>query len=106
MFSRLAQAGARSLHHWGFHADQQYGEVDGGTAQPYLSYWVDYWLGRYFPSPPGSDVLQLDASDNATVEILDARTDPAVRPDPQPITPAQQMEITLPGYGVTFLELK
>ncbi len=158
VFSRLAQAGARSLHHWGFHADQQYGEVDGGTAQPYLSYWVDYWLGRYFPSPPGSDVLQLDVSDNATVEILatlrgsdnayvimivnhavasstdnngagaprtvwldltalwpltwgtqltlDARTDPAVQPDPQPITPAQQMEITLPGYGVTFLELK
>lgn len=157
VFSRLAQAGARALHHWGFHADQQYGEVDGGTAQPYLSYWVDYWLERYFPSPSGSEVLQLDVSDNATVEILptiwddgtivimianhavasstdnngagaprtvrldltalgtltwgtqltlDARTDPAVRPDPQPITPAQQMEITLPGYGVTFLELR
>jgi len=158
VFSRLAQAGARALHHWGFHADPQYGEVDGGTAQPYLSYWVDYWLGRYFPSPPGSEVLQLTVSDTATVEILathhlldntyvimianhavaastdnngtgaprtvrldlsalwplsggtqltlDARTNPAVPPEPQPITPAEQLEITLPGYGVTFLELK
>ena len=158
VFSRLAQAGSRALHHWGFHADQQYGEVDGGTAQPYLSYWVDYWLGRYFPSPPGSDILQHSVSDSATVEILptlrgsdgaivimianhaaasstdnngagaprtvrldlsalgllnwgqqltlDARTNPAAPPEPQLITPQPQMEITLPGYGVTFLELK
>jgi len=157
VFSQLAQAGARALHHWGFHADQQYGEVDGGTAQTYLSYWVDYWLGRYFPSPPGSDVLQFTASDTATVEILptiwddgtvvimianhavassadnngagaprtvrldltalwpltwgtqltlDARTNVATGPVAEPITPAQQMEITLPGYGVTFLELR
>lgn len=70
IFSRLAQAGARALHHWGFNADSQFGEVDGGSAQPYLSYWVDYWLARYFPSPQGSDILQLDVSDPATVEIL------------------------------------
>lgn len=70
VFSRLAQAGARALHHWGFNADQQYGELDGGSGQRYLSYWVDYWLARYFASPPGSDLLQLDASDTATVEIL------------------------------------
>lgn len=158
IFSRLAQAGARALHHWGFNADTQFGEVDGGSAQTYLSYWVDYWLARYFPSPAGSDILQLDVSDSATVEILatlrgsdgqyvimianhavhassdnngagdprtvlldvsalgslttatqltiDARTNPAVRPEPQAITPTAQIEITLPGYGVTFLELK
>jgi hypothetical protein len=157
VFSRLAQANARALHHWGFHADRQYGEVDGGTAQKFLSYWVDYWLGRYFPSPPGSDVLQFTASDTATVEILptirddgtivimianhavasstdnnaagaprtvrlnlsalwpltwatqltiDARTNTATGPVPMEITPAEQMEITLPGYGVTFLEMK
>lgn len=158
IFSRLAQAGARALHHWGFNADSQFGEVDGGSAQTYLSYWVDYWLARYFPSPAGSDILQLDVSDSATVEVLatlrgsdnqyvvmianhavhastdnngagdprtvlvdvsalgsittatqltiDARTNPVVRPEPQTITPAPQMEITLPGYGVTFLELK
>jgi hypothetical protein len=157
IFSQLAQAGARALHHWGFHADRQYGEVDGGTAETYLSYWVDYWLARYFPSPPGSDLLQLDTSDAASIEILptvqadgtvvimianhavnaptdndgpgaprtvhldlsalgvltygteltlDARTNPAAVPVPQPITPAPTMEITLPGYGVTFLALK
>ena len=158
IFSRLAQAGARALHHWGFNADSQFGEVDGASAQPYLSYWVDYWLGRYFPSPQGSAILQLDVSDSATVEILatlrgsdnqyvimianhavhassdnngagdprtvlldlsalgsitsatqltiDARTNSVVRPEPQAITPSAQMEITLPGYGVTFLELK
>ena len=158
IFSRLAQAGARALHHWGFNADSQFGEVDGGSAQTYLSYWVDYWLARYFPSPLGSDILQVGVSDSATVEVLatlrgsdnqyvimianhavhaptdnngagdprtvlldvsalgpittatqltiDARTNPVVRPEPQAITPSPQMEITLPGYGVTFLELK
>jgi hypothetical protein len=157
VFSRLAQAGARALHHWGFHADRQYGEVDGGTAQKFLSYWVDYWLGRYFPSPPGSGVLQFTASDTSTVEILptiwddgtvvimianhavanptdnnaagaprtvrlnlsalwplawgsqltiDAGTNVATGPIALPVTPGEQMEITLPGYGVTFLQLK
>lgn len=156
VFSRFSQAGIRSIHHWGFAADRQYGEVDGGTAQLYLSYWVDYWLARYFPSPPGSDRLELDATDHATVEILpalnadgsvvvmianhavlsstddngtgaprtvvldlsalgsfssatqltiNASTDTAAGPSAQTITPAAQMEITLNGYGVTFLAL-
>jgi hypothetical protein len=157
VFSRLAQAGVRSLHHWGFAADAQYGEVDGGTASLFLSYWVDYWLARFFPSPPGSDVLELNATDTATVEILatvrgdgtvvimianhgvrsssdnngtgaprtvvldfsawpefttatqltiDASTNPASGPTPIDITPATQMEVTLGGYGVTFLTLR
>jgi hypothetical protein len=156
VFSKFSQAGIRAIHHWGFAADRQYGEVDGGTAQLYLSYWVDYWLARYFPSPPGSDRLELDATDHATVEILptlsadgtvvimianhavrsssddngtgaprtvlvdlselgsfssatqltiDANTNPASIPSPQTITPATRMEITLSGYGVTFLAL-
>jgi len=118
---------------------------------------VDYWLARYFPSPPGSDVLELNATDTATVEILatvsgdgavvvmianhavksssdnngsgaprtaaldfsawpaftmateltiDAGTNPASGPTPGNITPATQMEITLGGYGVTFLTLR
>jgi hypothetical protein len=157
VFSRFSQAGIRSIHHWGFAADAQYGEVDGGTAQLYLSYWVDYWLARFFPSPPGSDVLELNATDTATVEILatvrgdgtvvimianhavrsssdnngtgaprtvvldfsagpafttatqltiDASTNPASGPTPINITPAMQMEVTLGGYGVTFLTLR
>jgi hypothetical protein len=157
VFSRFSQAGIRSIHHWGFAADAQYGEVDGGSAQLYLSYWVDFWLARYFPSPPGSDRLELDATDHATVEILpalgadgtvvimianhavksssdnngtgaprtvvldfsawpafttatqltiDASTNPASGPTPIDITPATQMEVTLGGYGVTFLTLR
>jgi hypothetical protein len=157
VFSRFSQAGIRSIHHWGFAADAQYGEVDGGTASLFLSYWVDYWLARYFPSPPGSDVLELNATDTATVEILatvrgdgtvvimianhavksssdnngtgaprtvlvdlsalgsfssatqltiDASTNPASGPTPIDLTPATQMEVTLGGYGVTFLTLR
>jgi len=157
VFSRFSQAGIRSIHHWGFAADRQYGEVDGGSAQLYLSYWVDFWLARYFPSPPGSDRLELDATDHATVEILpalgadgtvvimianhavrsssdnngtgaprtvvvdlaalgsfssatqltiDASTNPASGPTPINLTPATQMEVTLGGYGVTFLTLR
>jgi hypothetical protein len=157
VFSRLAQAGVRALHHWGFAADAQYGEVSGASGGLYISYWVDYWLARYFPSPPGSDILQLDATETSSVEILstlrddgtvvimianhavassgdnngagaprtvlldvsalgpfstatqltiDARTNLASGPVEQTITPADQMEITLNGYGVTFLALK
>ena len=157
VFSRLAQAGVRALHHWGFAADAQFGEVSGASGGLYLSYWVDYWMARYFPSPPGSDALQLDATETASVEILptlrddgtvvimianhavasssdnngtgaprtvaldvsalgpfstatqltiDARTSLASGPSEQAITPADQMEITLNGYGVTFLALR
>ena len=147
----------RALHHWGFAADAQFGEVSGASGGLYLSYWVDYWMARYFPSPPGSDALQLDATETASVEILptlrddgtvvimianhaaasssdnngtgaprtvaldvsalgpfstatqltiDARTSLASGPSEQAITPADQMEITLNGYGVTFLALR
>jgi hypothetical protein len=157
VFSRLAQAGVRALHHWGFAGDLQFGEVNGSTAGLYLSYWVDYWLARYFPSPPGSDVLELTTTESSTVEILptlrddgtvvimianhavkasgdnngsgaprtvvldlsalgpfssatqltiDAGTSPATGPSEQAVTPAAQMEITLNGYGVTFLALR
>ncbi len=157
VFSRLAQAGVRALHHWGFAADAQFGEVSGASGGLYLSYWVDYWLARYFPSPLGSDVLELSTTESATVEILptlrddgtwvimianhavnasgdnngpgaprtvvldvsalgpfssatrltiDARTNLASGPLEQAITPADQMEITLNGYGVTFLALR
>jgi hypothetical protein len=40
-----------------------------------LSYWVDYWLGQYFPSnpdvtPTGADILQLGVSEDSSVETL------------------------------------
>ncbi|HXJ96933.1 MAG TPA: glycosyl hydrolase [Terriglobia bacterium] len=90
VFSQLAQAGAQALYHWDFDADQQYGEVDFNTAQSYLSYWVDYWLQRYYPScatcvasadelgranpavvaPPVSSILNLTSTESTTVETL------------------------------------
>jgi hypothetical protein len=70
VFSQLGKAGVESLYHWDFGADQQYGEVDYGTGALQLSYWVDYWLGQEFPSPPGATVLQYTATDDAELETL------------------------------------
>jgi hypothetical protein len=75
VFSKLGKVGLQALYHWGFGADVQYGEVQYGNAQPYLSYWVDYWLGRYFPSPPGADILALGTSETTSVETLATRRD-------------------------------
>jgi hypothetical protein len=79
VFSQLAQAGAQALYHWDFDADQQYGEVDFNTGKTYLSYWVDYWLRRYYPTCPfGSpcpigippSILSLTTTESSTVETL------------------------------------
>ncbi len=70
VFSQLGQAGARSLHHWDFNADAEFGEVNGANAALYLSYWVDYWLARFFPTPPPSTIFDLTATETSSVEIL------------------------------------
>jgi hypothetical protein len=79
VFSQLAQAGAQALYHWDFDADQQFGEVDFNTGDTYLSYWVDYWLQRYYPacgfgvaSCPGApqSILNLNSTETTTVETL------------------------------------
>jgi len=57
VFALLGQQGVQALYHWSFGVDQQYGEVDS-SAHPYLSYWVDYYLSHWLPSPPGQDILQ------------------------------------------------
>jgi len=75
VFSQLGQAGSQALYHWSFAADPQYGEVDFDTAKTYLSYWVDYYLQRYFPSPPGSDILMVDTTDTESAEVLATRND-------------------------------
>jgi len=54
VFSQWAQAGSHMLVHSDFVQDASnmslmYAEVTYATGQPYLSYWVDYYLGRYFP---------------------------------------------------------
>ncbi|HTQ53939.1 MAG TPA: hypothetical protein VMI94_05720 [Bryobacteraceae bacterium] len=57
VFEQLGMAGVQALYHWSFGTDRQYGEVDG-AGNPYLSYWVDYYLSHWLPSPPGQDILQ------------------------------------------------
>jgi hypothetical protein len=74
LFSRLGQAGARSFHHWEFAANVQYGEIDQETGRPFIAYWIDYWLGRYFSTPAGQDTLSLvEQTDPANVETLAVR---------------------------------
>jgi hypothetical protein len=85
LFSQLGQAGIQSLYHWDFDADVQYTEVDYLTGATYLSYWVDYYLARYFPfcdpgAPgclgSGSTILQsitTEQSGQQSVELLATR---------------------------------
>jgi hypothetical protein len=72
VFSQLGKAGIKALYHWDFAADAQFGEVNVTTsqAQLQLSYWVDYWLERMFPSPPGATLLQYTDTDSSDLEIL------------------------------------
>jgi hypothetical protein len=70
VFSEVGKAGARALYHWDFAADAQYGELDGSTGQPQLSYWVDYWMGQMFPSGSGQQLLQATNSDASDIEVL------------------------------------
>jgi hypothetical protein len=75
VFSMFGKAGLQALYHWDFAADAQYGEINASDAALQLSYWVDYWLGQYFPAnpevaPTGAQILQLGVSENSSVEIL------------------------------------
>ncbi len=60
-FELLGQAGAQALYHWTFPGNAQYGETDT-AGNRYLSYWVDYYLSHWLPSPPGQDILQTSSS--------------------------------------------
>jgi hypothetical protein len=70
VFSQFGKVGARALYHWDFDADPQFGEVNYSNGQKQLSYWVDYWLGQYFPSGAGQQLLQFTSSDNSEIEVL------------------------------------
>ena len=74
VFSQLGKVGNQALYHWDYDADVQYGEVNYNTNQTFLSYWVDYELGQYFPMPPGASILKVidteDQSGGETVEVL------------------------------------
>ena len=84
VFSQLGQVGNQALYHWDFDADAQYGEEDYSTGKTYLSYWVDYYLARYFqyvdctglppaPCPSASDILTVASTETTTVEVLATR---------------------------------
>jgi hypothetical protein len=75
VFSQVGKAGAQALYQWVYAADAQYGEVSYTTGAYQLSYWVDYWLTRVFPSPPGTNILQVTNSDSAGFEVLAVRND-------------------------------
>jgi hypothetical protein len=70
VFSQFGKAGVQALYHWDFDADAQFGEVNYNNDGIQLSYWVDYWLARMFPSPPGANILQATNSDDAEIEVL------------------------------------
>lgn len=70
VFSQVGKAGAQALYQYDFPGDVQYGEIDSDTGQLHLSYWVDYWLSRYFGSTVGSQLLELSTTDESDVETL------------------------------------
>jgi hypothetical protein len=70
VFSQLSQAGVSALYHWEFASNQQYGEVYYENGQEYLSYWVDYYLERYFPNNQSASILNLSNTEPSTVEAL------------------------------------
>jgi hypothetical protein len=70
VFSQLGKVGAQALYHWDFDADAQFGEVNYSNDNIQLSYWVDYWLARMLPSPPGANILNFTNSNNADIEVL------------------------------------
>jgi hypothetical protein len=72
VFSQFAKVGVQALYHWDFDADAQYGEVEYGSGNLKLSYWVDYWLARMFPSPPGANILQT-TNNSSDIEALAAK---------------------------------
>ena len=77
VFSQLGKAGNQALYQFTFDGSNQYGEVNADTNVPFLSYWVDYWLQRYFPFDPataGSSILRSTTSESTnTVEVLATR---------------------------------
>jgi len=79
VFSQLAQAGVGALYQWDFDGDMQFGEVSVATGKTYLSYWVDYYLERYFSlCPQGAaacsgappSILNLANTETASVEAM------------------------------------
>ncbi len=74
-FSRFGKAGVQALYHWVFNGNTQYSEYNTEDTPPHLqlSYWTDYWLGRYFPSATPTQILTTNNPDPPDVEMLATR---------------------------------
>ena len=102
VFSQFGKAGVQALYHWDFAADPQFGEVDGGNGALHLSYWVDYWLGKTFPTSAASQLLQFTSTDDTDMETL-----PVVNNDGSVVVMVANHEVHAPstdnnGPGVPF----
>ena len=73
VFSQLGKAGVQALYHWAFNGDKQYGEFNDSSGNLQLSYWVDYYLARMFPSAPEGSLLNFTSADNSDIEVLPVR---------------------------------
>jgi hypothetical protein len=73
VFSQLGKSGVRALYHWAFNGDKQYGEFNDSSGNLQLSYWVDYYLARMFPSTPEGSLLNFTSADNSDIEVLPVR---------------------------------
>jgi hypothetical protein len=71
VFSQVGKAGAQALYHWSYQGDQQYGEFNNtaSTGVLQLSYWVDYWLNKYYGQTQWQ-LLNATTNDDANVEVL------------------------------------
>lgn len=71
VFSQVGKAGAQALYHWSFQGDQQYGEFNNtsSTGVLQISYWVDFWLNKYFGQTQWQ-LLNATTNDDANVEVL------------------------------------
>jgi hypothetical protein len=63
----------KALYHWAFQGDKQYGEFNDSSGSVQLSYWVDYYLARMFPSTAGSNLLDFTSTDTSDIEVLPVR---------------------------------
>jgi hypothetical protein len=73
VFSQLGKAGVKALYHWAFDGDRQYGEFNDSSGNVQLSYWVDYFLARMYPSTAGSNLLDFTSTDSSDIEVLPVR---------------------------------
>lgn len=157
-FTQFARAGVQALYHWHYTGGEQYAEynTDKTPARLQLSYWLDLWLGKFFPPEHEAEILSISNPDPASIELfavrqrsgeitvvfanhkvaeasrnnspgvpvtilldlsalprpasitqltVDAATDLISGPQKEEVAPAQRIELTLKGYGATFLSL-